>query len=775
MKLKEFQSHYNIQGYYKNNIEHFSPNDLISGQVGDNGLRGIEGDIGDMGIKGQRGRIGPKGDKGYIGSRGISGPQGMSGPPGLPGKKGKQGLRGQRGKKGDQGTTGPMGERGPRGERGYTGPMGARGDNGGMGDPGPRGESGYKGFFTFKYGKYCKDTSWSGWGSSYTLKCPSGTVATKIQTRCGCGRKKWMMNHGNWHQDCGSGKTNAIDRDCEHKLTCCTFDVYDIPEKESMIKKRFFYGEAGGDKEEREINKIWITLKPSGLNKTVFDYPEGFFNSVKVGGNREIITDTIKKKPIPYAQECESQFCSKIGQLCIDGKVCLNEINEDTKCLKPPCWHTRPDPTSSPNTSTCSDIGQHCTQGKVCSMDTNKNCKVPPCWNKIPDLEKCPGKRCPTPGQQCSLGGAKYNLTGFVCKDEPNENPSDNMNEWCRVPPCWHKAPQFISNCPVGKCQIVGQKCENNLYNYICLDKPLDDCIEPPCWHYVNGNSVCSDILIANNTPVVNGRECPKVPKTDKDGKELKNADGKPYVEYDEECVEKYRKNKKPGSNLCKKEPIQIQKMGRGDIRTIDLLDSNGQKIYILKDCDYQGNCSNIGQKCSVNGDVEYECLDTNKGTDSILNQFERSKCNNPPCWVPVNQGPLEDKFSMLQIINNTDYKIDSRIEALEGLKKSQVDLGVYEFTAEDRKGSITFSTLYTFMKDNWAIFENNSEYKNAKYLWQIYAGGKSSMTYYEFGVLLRKINVEKFKYRDNGGRIYPKFMTDEEYDSIFAPYRSTG
>ena len=46
MKLPKFQTHYNIQGYFKinnefKNIENFDPLDLISGQIGDDGLRGI--------------------------------------------------------------------------------------------------------------------------------------------------------------------------------------------------------------------------------------------------------------------------------------------------------------------------------------------------------------------------------------------------------------------------------------------------------------------------------------------------------------------------------------------------------------------------------------------------------------------------------------------------------------------------------------------------------------------------------------------------------------
>ena len=40
-------------------------------------------------------------------------------------------------------------------------------------------------------------------------------------------------------------------------------------------------------------------------------------------------------------------------------------------------------------------------------MRKNDKCDNPPCWNKIPLLEKCKGVRCPTKGQQCALGGDK--------------------------------------------------------------------------------------------------------------------------------------------------------------------------------------------------------------------------------------------------------------------------------------------------------------------------------------------------------------------------------
>ena len=771
MKSSKFQTHYNIQGQYEDNkiLEYFSPSDLISGQIGNNGLRGIEGDQGQYGTKGQRGLIGAKGDKGELGRRGILGPQGMNGPSGLPGKKGKQGIRGLKGDRGNQGTKGPMGERGPRGELGYQGPLGARGLEGEKGEPGEPGEKGYKGFFSFKYGKYCGFTNWTPWGSSGEITCPANTVATKIETKCGCGGNM-NMSFNSWKSKCGYGKTNYIDRDCQHRLQCCRYDIYDIPEKESFIKKRIFYGEAGGDKEERLINKIWISLKPFDFNKTVYDYPKGFFGTDKVGGSLNIITDVNKPNEIQYAEECDTQFCSKIGQLCVDGKVCLNEINTETQCLRPPCWHKTPEKTSICSSSFCTEVGQYCTEGKICNMNINEKCKTPPCWNKIVDLEKCPGKRCPTPGQQCSLGGAKYNLPGFVCKDEVNENPSDNTNEWCRVPPCWHKAPEYTTDCGTGKCSIIGQKCGNESnYSKICLDKVNGSCTTPPCWHNVSGNSICNSILIANSTPVdSNGNECSKVEKKDANGNVYKDESGNPVMEYDSSCVENYKKNKKPGDNLCKLESLK-------DNNGNDLLDSNNQKIMILKNCNYVGNCSNIGQRCTVNGDVEFECMDTNKGLDGVLNKFERSKCNQAPCWVPPKDGAMEDEQTMLQLINGTSYKIDSRIQALQGIRSSQPDLGVYEFSDEDRKGSIDFSKLYYFMQDNWAVFENNCEYSNAQKIFNRFSGGNSRMNYFQFGALLRKLNVEKFKYRDGQGRIYPKFMTDEEYNEIFSPYASTG
>jgi len=790
MKLNKFQTHYNIQGQYENNIEYFNPSDLISGQIGDNGITGIEGDIGNAGVKGQRGLIGPKGDKGDTGKRGILGPQGMGGPSGLPGNKGKQGLRGQKGPKGEIGQKGTMGDRGPKGERGYPGPLGSRGDKGDKGVNGPKGERGYKGFFSFLYGdKFCSNTGWSGWGKDYTIMCPVGTAATKIETRCGCGSNKWYMGEDLSSKKCGFHSTRREDRDCEHRLTCCKYGIWDIPEKETLVKRRLFYGQAG-EAEERAINKIWIVLKPEGLKKTLYDYPDGFFGTDNIGGAIKMIDSMMKQKPIPYAENCDSQFCSKEGQLCVDGKICLNKINPENDCLKPPCWHKKVPPTDSCNTSYCNKnfLGQYCTDGKICSMDTNDKCKTPPCWNKIPDLKKCPGKRCPTPGQQCSLGGTKYNHTGFVCKDQVNENPSDNMSEWCREPPCWHKIPNYTNTCPSGKCQFIGQKCgpecpmvpkldknenvikdkngnvkmvedseckKNRPYSKICLDVKYGSCVTPPCWNPVNEPRVCHHHLKPNNVPVSDfekGTECAK------DGEE-----------YDKECVEKYRKNKKPGDNLCKSTAVKYN----GKF----LLDSNGQKIYALQNCKYEGNCSNIGQQCKINGDVEYECMNTRKKIDSFnTSQYDRSRCNNPPCWVPT-MGGLETEKIIHEIINDLDYKSKAKVDSLKQLEKSQLDFGVYEFIDEDRLGTIGWFNLWSFFRDNFAVFEQNANYTNFLKVWQTVTGspnGGGKLNYYQFGSLIRKLNVEKFKYRDGGGRIYPDFMTDDEYNSLFVPFKKT-
>ena len=114
----------------------------------------------------------------------------------------------------------------------------------------------------------------------------------------------------------------------------------------------------------------------------------------------------------------------------------------------------------------------------------------------------------------------------------------------------------------------------------------------------------------------------------------------------------------------------------------------------------------------------------------------------------------------------------------MKQLEKSQLDFGVYEFTDEDRQGTIGWAQLWRFFRDNFAVFEQNANYNNFLKVWARFTGndnGQGKLNYYQFGSLIRKLNVEKFKYRDGRGRIYPHAMTDDEYNSIFSVFKSTG
>ena len=767
MTFNKSKFYYNIES---ETIEHFTMDDLFTGPLGDSGRRGIPGSTGVMGFKGQSGDIGLKGDKGNIGPKGPIGPLGIGGNPGLPGPKGKQGIRGIRGDRGKQGLNGPIGERGPQGSLGYTGPSGIRGSDGDTGPKGPIGSSGYKGMFSFKYNK-CNTTPWTKYAATNnTITCEKGTVATKIETKCGCGNGVTPENYNGTGDGCGFGKTSFIERDCQHRLTCCPYDLYDIGEPESMIKTRMFYGSRDMG-EERLLNKSWVTLKPRGLNKIERDYPDGFFETENMGGAVKIITNNKDKyQEIVYAEDCKSKFCSKVGQHCIDNKICTDDINIETGCLKPPCWHKISDPVDS-CTGTCEMLGQQCTDNKICSMQTNENCDTPPCWNPIPLLDKCPGKRCPIPGQQCSLGSTKYNMTGFVCKDEVNELPANNISEWCREPPCWHNVSQYTNECESEKCKIVGQKCgTEDKYNKICLDKSTDSCLNPPCWHNVDNSRICSRILFSNQTPVNDdGDECPKSLKLDADGKEIKNKFDEPLYEYNQECKDKWDKNKLKEKNVCK--PIELLDESNNKIK-----DSEGNPIMVMGKCKFEGNCSNIGRRCTVNGKSMYECMDKYKTLDAITPSFDKSKCNNPPCWVPIEDA-LDPKLMYLRILNNNEFKNEAQINALNGLEKAEVNLNVYQFTEDDRKGTITFSQLHNYMQANWIIFEANSIRENALIIWKMFTGsdgGRNTMNYTQFSTMMRKLRVETFKYRDDKGRIYPKFMPDDIYDSILGAYKSS-
>ena len=168
--------------------------------------------------------------------------------------------------------------------------------------------------------------------------------------------------------------------------------------------------------------------------------------------------------------------------------------------------------------------------------------------------------------------------------------------------------------------------------------------------------------------------------------------------------------------------------------------------------------------------------MNTNKYMDAFTESFKKSKCNNPPCWVPVSGGK-PDKLTH-GLINELDYKAETRVNALKQLEKSQLDFGVYEFTDEDRVGTIEWGQLWRFFRDNFAVFEQNANYSNFLKIWERFTGkqkGEGTLNYYQFGALIRKLNVEKFKYRDGSGRIYPHAMTDDEYNSLFAPFKSTG
>ena len=84
-------------------------------------------------------------------------------------------------------------------------------------------------------------------------------------------------------------------------------------------------------------------------------------------------------------------------------------------------------------------------------------------------------------------------------------------------------------------------------------------------------------------------------------------------------------------------------------------------------------------------------------------------------------------------------------------------------------------------MNDNWNIFEANCLDVNAKYLWKLFTGndnGAGNMNFTQFMVFMKKVNAEKFKYRDStnslNGRIYPKFMSDDDYNNIYKTYSKT-
>lgn len=684
---------YDIQGNY-NIVENFIS--FGFGDKGSKGERGDEGEIGKIGNRGQLGISGAKGDQGVVGVRGDIGPRGPKGIQGEVGPNGKNGLRGDRGEQGEIGEKGSTGPKGDKGPQGFMGPFGSRGDMGVKGDIGKQGEDGYKGLVNINYGK-CSYTRWSDYYQNSEIKCPDNKIGVSIDTECKCD-----------NNECKSKKA----RDCRHRILCCPIQLNDIPESENVLDKRFFSGTATPDEKENLINKLWISLKPTGLNKTIEDYPLSIFSSDSSGNFRK--EDTFKE--IPYTSDCKSKFCKQEGQLCTDNKVCLDKVNFDTKCYKPPCWHNiLEEKTNCDQKCEYEELGSLCGD-KICNMRKNDKCDDPPCWNRIPLLEKCKGVRCPTKGQQCALGGEKYNLVGFECKDEKNLNPENNTFEQCLNPPCWHKAEQYTLDCGDPSCRIIGQKCgSQEEYTKICLNKKNVNCDNPPCWHDVE-TSQCNDLL--------------------RDDAE---------------------------DTLCIREALK-------DVNGNDILDGDGNQILILKNCDYAGNCSKIGSRCLLDNEVKFECMNSKKFLDIGYDKFNKKKCNNPPCWVPVNDN--NDTLNYLKLINEKNYKSDSDIVNLNAINKNYKADESYVFTAEDRQGTIDFNTFFNFLNDNWSAFEANCKQSNTRELWNKYVGLNNRMDYYQFNGVMRILKVEKFKYRDKVGRIFPQSMEYNDYYKIFDYYK---
>lgn len=759
MKFNKTNFYYNINS----NVEHFSDiklgdppftfNDLFTGEIGDQGQRGFEGDVGQFGYTGQRGNVGPKGDKGPIGPRGIIGPKGPEGDLGDVGAKGKRGIRGPKGEIGDTGIKGPIGPRGPQGPEGYTGPMGSRGPVGEKGDKGDQGASGYRGFVSFKYGNNCTTTGWTSWaGKNNEINCPSGKVATKIETECACG-SLGGFNSSNWPEKCGAGKTNRIERDCRHKLTCCPVDVYDIGEPVDLVNSRLFFGEnVDSSIQERLINKIWITLKPNGLKKSIKDYPPGVFTTENISGGIEILEKEEEKDQILYTNDCQSKFCSKVGQLCTGNKVCLDKINENTQCFKTPCWHGIPEPKEDECNGECEDLGRYClNENKICGMNNGKKE-----WIDMPILDKCPGKQCPTPGQTCSIGIDKYNLPGFECKNEPFIY-QNNEQHTCEFPPCWFPVNKYVKHCPSEstscgktkkeqdakiestdcdnlKCKNIGQKCykndddfENNKFHKICLNKETDNCKNPPCWHNVPENSECNNKIYNIGTSICSSQN-------------LKDNQGNDIKDYKNTTV------RIPGEN-----------------------------------CKYEGNCGIIGQQCiDSTGTATHECMNSHKvgdipsggATELSYPATYEGKCTKPPCWFPLSGGAPPDLVHLnANLLKSFDFKNESVLESVQKFKYLK-EPDVYVFSKEDREGTITFDTLFNFMQKNWVIFEANCIRDHAQRIWNTFTAG-GSMNYFQFSGMMRKLRVEKFKYRNNAGRIYPKFMSVNDYKQILNTFQT--
>ena len=295
---------YDIQGYY-NLVENF-----ISFGFGDKGSKGEKGDeieIGKIGNRGQLGISGEKGDQGVVGVRGDIGPRGSKGlqEVELKWKKWFRGDRGEQGTRGDKG----MGLIIRRKRcQGFMGAFGSRGDRGVKGDEGNKVRMDIKGLVNINYGK-CSYTRWSDYFKNTEIKCPDNKIGVKMDTKCQCtssGFRFGLIRRTSINnlENCKS----KVPRDCSHRILCCPLQLNDIPESENVLDKRFFSGTVTLDEKENLINKLWISLKPTGLNKTIEDYPVSVFRSDASGNFRN---EEDKYKQIPYTSDCKSKFCKQ--------------------------------------------------------------------------------------------------------------------------------------------------------------------------------------------------------------------------------------------------------------------------------------------------------------------------------------------------------------------------------------------------------------------------------------------------------------------------------
>ena len=817
------------------------------GDKGDKGISGEQGDKGDDGLKGFQGKIGLRGDRGDKGEKGDTGDNGYMGLFSVQYKdcqktewskfgsslggvtneikivvnpnKDKPGQRLSAKSWHIQDSTGtnfwPQKKQGLNGETGNTKYFNRSlpsGDyklcvfddekNGGLKAEGYLNNTK---LFDIAKGSYnkdkCKNFTIPPGPPSFNLQCPKNYYVTDIETTCSCNGDV-DPNIKNTarpsKEDCGYGG-NDVSKDCMQRLNCCTFNLYDVIEKDNMLKNRVFMNKSSDmDSEERFINLSWIRMQPFNFRKQITDYPKGYFRQFEGEYKDEYVQPH-------YALKCESKFCSKVGQLCVDNKICKQENNPATQCFKPPCWHDIPDPAiSCEGSCTNEDLGRYCIPEnkitQICDNRTNKDCTTPPCWNNVPLIDKCIGSRCTTPGQQCSIGSVDYNMTGFVCKNEVFKEPVWLESNWCNKPPCWHKAPAFVNDCNVPNCTIQGQKCgtPDNVQK-ICVDKPTNNCPDPPCWHDVPQSIECK-LAGGNDTPFTgssgetvgnvipkkeDGTDCEMVPQLDGNGNEILDENDEPKMIYNSECVSNFYKRtfkESDENNIC--ERVELK-----DINGNVIKDSDGNSVLVFYNCEFKGDCKNIGQICTSGGNPKYECMPTHKFMDANVDSFNKTKCNKPPCWVSVEPGgDFNGYLDFLRIVNGDSYKFENYITTLVGLKADKEVKIPYQFVSIDREGHVDYNKLKNFMQENWSFFEANCHDDNLVRIWKMFTGQDNRsgiMKYEQFSAMMRRLNVEKFKYRDTqydedgnvtfvGGRIAPIYMPEDEMNAIKDRYKTT-